>query len=75
MTSKTCQRRLNWPWPGRKSAPDQQLAGWIVASPPSLPRPFKPDLTVQAGVRQVIIARPRTARRACAGPPLSAAEP
>jgi hypothetical protein len=29
-----------------------------VASPPSLPRPFKPDLTVQAGVRQVIVRTP-----------------
>jgi hypothetical protein len=46
-----------------------------MASPPSLPQPFKPDLTVQAGVRQVIVARPRTARRAWAGPPSSAAEP
>jgi hypothetical protein len=46
-----------------------------MASPPSLPRHFKPDLTVQTSVRQVIVARPRTARRACAGPPLSAAEP
>jgi hypothetical protein len=33
----------------------KQLAGWIMPSPPSLPRHFKPDLTVQTGVRQVIV--------------------
>ena len=36
----------------------KQLAGWITASPPSLPRHFKPDLTVQTGVRQVIVRTP-----------------
>jgi hypothetical protein len=34
----------------------KQPAPWIMASPPSLPRHFKPDLTVQTGVRQVIVA-------------------
>jgi hypothetical protein len=28
---------------------------WFMASPPSLPRHFKPDLTVRAGVRWVIV--------------------
>jgi hypothetical protein len=28
-----------------------------------MPRPFKPDLTVQAGVHQVIIARPHRSPR------------
>jgi hypothetical protein len=43
----------------------KQLADWIVASPPSLPRHFKPDLTVQTGVRQVIVRTPahRSPRR------------
>jgi hypothetical protein len=36
----------------------KQPAAWIVASPPSLPRHFKPDLTVQTGVRQVIVSTP-----------------
>lgn len=36
----------------------RQLADWIIASPPSLPRHFKPDLTVQTGVRQVIVRTP-----------------
>ena len=36
----------------------KQLAGWIMASPPSLPRHFKPDLTVQTGVPQVIVRTP-----------------
>ena len=35
----------------------KQLAGW-TGSPPSLPRHFKPDLTVQTGVRQVIVRTP-----------------
>ena len=35
----------------------KQLAGW-TGSPPSLPRHFKPDLTVQTGVRQVIVRPP-----------------
>ena len=34
----------------------KQPAPWITASPPSLPRHFKPDLTVQTGVRQVIMS-------------------
>jgi hypothetical protein len=29
-----------------------------MASPPSLPRHFRPDLTVQTGVRQVIVRAP-----------------
>jgi hypothetical protein len=43
----------------------KQLAGWIVASPPSLPRHFKPDLTVRTGVRQLIVRTPahRSPRR------------
>jgi hypothetical protein len=36
----------------------KKLAGWIMASPPSLPRHFRPDLTVQTGVRQVIVRAP-----------------
>jgi hypothetical protein len=36
----------------------KQPAAWITASPPSLPRHFKPDLTVQTGVRQVIVTTP-----------------
>ena len=36
----------------------KQLADWIIASPPSLPRHFKPDLTVQTSVRQVIVRTP-----------------
>jgi hypothetical protein len=36
----------------------KRLAGWAMASPPSLPRHFKPDLTVQTGVRQVIVRTP-----------------
>jgi hypothetical protein len=36
----------------------KKLAGWIMASPPSLPRHFKPDLTVRTGVRQVIVRTP-----------------
>ena len=36
----------------------KQLAGWIMASPPSLPRHFKPDLTVRTGVRRVIVRAP-----------------
>ena len=39
----------------------KQPAAWITASPPSLPRHFKPDLTVQTGVRQVIV--PASAHR------------
>ncbi|HJY93911.1 MAG TPA: hypothetical protein VJ371_03105 [Streptosporangiaceae bacterium] len=40
-----------------KVAVRKQLAGW-TGSPPSLPRHFKPDLTVQTGVRQVIVRPP-----------------
>lgn len=42
----------------------KQLAGW-TGSPPGLPRHFKPDLTVQTGVRQVIVRTPahRPSRR------------
>ena len=35
----------------------KRLAGWTT-SPPSLPRHFKPDLTVRTGVRQVIVGAP-----------------
>jgi hypothetical protein len=41
----------------------KQLAGWIMASPPSLPRHFKPDLTVRTGVRQLIVRGPKPQRR------------
>jgi hypothetical protein len=41
----------------------KQLAGWIMVSPPALPRHFKPDLTVQTGVRQVIVPAPLSHRR------------
>jgi hypothetical protein len=42
----------------------KQLFNW-TASPPSLPRHFKPDLTVQTGMRQVIVSSPvhRPSRR------------
>jgi hypothetical protein len=42
----------------------KQLAGW-TGPPPRLPRHFKPDLTVQTGVRQVIVRTPahRSSRR------------
>lgn len=48
----------------------KQLADWIVLSPPSLPRHFKPDLTVQTGVRQVIVSTPahRSPRRRAHAP-------
>jgi hypothetical protein len=39
----------------------KQLAGWIMASPPGLPRHFKPSLTVQTGMRQVIVPSPKHA--------------
>jgi len=36
----------------------KRLAGWTTA-PPSLPRRFKPDLTVRTGVRQLIVRVPK----------------
>jgi hypothetical protein len=36
----------------------RQPVAWIIASPPSLPRHFRPDLTVRTGVRQVIVSTP-----------------
>ena len=41
----------------------KKLPGWIVA-PPSLPRNFKPDLIVAAGVRHVVVGKPRLIRPA-----------
>jgi len=38
------------------------LAGWTTASP-SLPRHFKPDLTVRTGVRRLIVRAPKPKRR------------
>ncbi|MGH3284042.1 MAG: hypothetical protein ACRDPD_05055 [Streptosporangiaceae bacterium] len=40
----------------------KRLAGWAMASPPSLPRHFKPDLTVRTGVRQLIVRAPKPKR-------------
>jgi Na+/H+ antiporter NhaA len=36
----------------------RQLAGWSMTSPRALPRHFKPNLTVQTGMRQVIVPGP-----------------
>jgi hypothetical protein len=36
----------------------KRLSGWPTGSPPALPPHFKPDLTVQTSVRQVIVAKP-----------------
>jgi len=42
----------------------KQLPGWGPASPPALPRNFKPNLIVQTGVRQVVVSKPRLIRHA-----------
>jgi hypothetical protein len=36
----------------------KQLAGWSMTAPPRMPRHFRPDLTVQTGMRQVIVTAP-----------------
>jgi cytidylate kinase len=41
----------------------KRLAGWAMASPPRLPRHFKPDLTVRTGVRRLIVRAPKPKRR------------
>jgi cytidylate kinase len=41
----------------------KRLAGWTMAPPPSLPRHFKPDLTVRTGVRRLIVRAPKPKRR------------
>jgi len=42
----------------------KQLPGWGPASPPALPRNFKPNLIVQTGVRHVIVSKPALIRHA-----------